>query len=105
MFKKVLGGVILAYANLTLAICYPILALLRLIGIAFYEMIVFLFYILSYPANVSLTKWKWGVMSYEDFSWKMDEINFADVKDHYKWLFEKYILRKENKKKSIRVEE
>lgn len=105
MSKKVLEGVILAYANLTLAICYPILALLRLLGIAFYELIVLLFYILSYPANVSLTKWKWGVMSYEDFSCKMDEINFADVKDHYKWIFRKYILRKENKKKSIRVEE
>ena len=37
MSKKVLEGVILAYANLTLAICYPILALLRLIGIAFYD--------------------------------------------------------------------
>lgn len=99
MIKKFVKFVFLAWALLMIAVCLPILATLRLIGMVIYKAILFVSYIILYPTNFDVTEWEY-------FDEELEDVDFSVVVDYYKNVFNNYILRKnQESKKSIRVEE
>lgn len=106
MIKKFVKFVFLAWALLMIAVCLPILATLRLIGMVIYKAILFVSYIILYPTNFDVTEWEWRTMKWEYFDEELEDVDFSVVVDYYKNVFNNYILRKnQESKKSIRVEE
>lgn len=105
MIRSVLVKSLLTYAVIVLAICLPIFAVIRLIGMAIYKIITFFFYIILLPSNFNVSEWRWGQMSWEDFYYEVEFISLMDVLDYYESMFRKYILReKPEKKKPIQLE-
>lgn len=90
---QILERILFIWGLIVVAVCAPILALLRFIGSRMFKLIVFVFYLISTPANVDVKKRKWFAMSFDDFFYEFESIDFADVTMYYKTFWKKYILR------------
>lgn len=102
---QILERILLIWGVIVVAVCVPILALFRFVGDRMFKLIVFVFYLISTPANVDVKKRKWFAMSFDEFFYEFESIDFDDVAMYYKMFWKKYILReKPEKKKPIQLE-